>query len=82
VAEALKTYETVRRPAANAVVQRARRAGRMYQFNLDGWYNGDKCPTEREQLQIMSEEIYRQFQWIWEDGPDEAWETARKTREL
>ncbi|EIN03564.1 FAD/NAD(P)-binding domain-containing protein [Punctularia strigosozonata HHB-11173 SS5] len=81
LAEALSVYEDARLPVANAVVQRARRAGRLYQFDLDEWYDGQRGPAERKQLDALSDQVYRQFEWIWGDGPDVAWEEAKNVWE-
>ena len=68
----------MRRPIANAYVQRARRAGQLYHFDAPGMFDGTACgEEEKRQLKELSEEVYKQFMSIWlEEGPDEVFERA------
>ncbi|OAX39284.1 FAD/NAD(P)-binding domain-containing protein [Rhizopogon vinicolor AM-OR11-026] len=54
---ALKVYQDVRLSVAQLVALNSKRAGRISQFNLPGYYNGTDQGNEREELEILQEMI-------------------------
>lgn len=80
VREALQVYEKVRLPVANAVVERSRTTGLIYEFNYPAAFG---CHDEDASLEEMAEHfidtVYGQWTWQWEGLPSEDWVKAQET---
>ena len=62
----LATYERIRKPIVDHVVQGSNTNGKMYEFNM-GYEKG---------LDHLSHSISRQWDWLWEHLPEKQVENA------
>ncbi|KZT13311.1 FAD/NAD(P)-binding domain-containing protein [Laetiporus sulphureus 93-53] len=76
VPEVLRIYQSVRLPFAKTVLGRAKRTGRMCEFNCPGMYDGSEAADEKEQLDELGKALYGQWQWQWRERFDDQWEVA------
>lgn len=92
VPAALQIYEAVRLPFARGVVNNARKAGLMYEFNWPGLYDGAvkagdtaeaREKAEREGLEELGEAVQELWQWQWKEKVEDQWaEVESKYSEL
>ncbi|KAH7881718.1 hypothetical protein F5I97DRAFT_2069891 [Phlebopus sp. FC_14] len=75
VAQAMKTYEEVRLPFANGIVERSEHIGRLYCFY---GVSDDRfvSPRETEVLNHVKRSI--EDAWEWQNGSDWAWDKAER----
>lgn len=79
IPDVLRIYDTVRRPFGNDVVERARLAGFLYEFNnVPPNVNVAKAMKgSREELLKLSAEIHKKWELMWASLPDKEWDEAR-----
>lgn len=65
--QALRAYDTVRRPRAEVVLRRSREAGRMYESDEEVY---------GEDYERRGKAIAESWGWLWEGGPEEDLERA------
>ena len=75
VTDALKTYEEVRLPFANSIVQRSYNVGRYYTFSLcaDGSVPAHCNPEELDRVRKSIEDA-----WEWQSESEWVWGEAEK----
>lgn len=78
VESALKVYESVRLPAASAVVERARITGLMYEFDGPGYYDGSMEDLQKEKaaLEELGAQLKEQWSWQWKSSFEVDWKEA------
>lgn len=80
VADALKTYEEVRLPFANSIVQRSQNIGRYYGLqcvSVDGSVTAHGSPEELDYVRKSIEDAWEwqsESAWVWGDA-EERWRT-------
>lgn len=81
VPAALKIYQDVRLPFAQLVARNSDRAGRMFQFNVPGYYDGTNRGNEGEELDILEETIMSHFDSQGQGGAPAEWQQAQRNLE-
>ncbi|KAI5117644.1 hypothetical protein M0805_001300 [Coniferiporia weirii] len=76
----LKAYDTIRRPFGNAIVERSRATGFLYEFNeLPENIDEDKVRAgSMDELDKLAREIYERWEVQWTSMPDVEWKAAEK----
>jgi len=77
IADALKTYEEVRVPFANSIVQQTHDVARYYSFSVPP-EGSETAPVDgtREELDYIRKEILDR--WEWQNDPNQVWGDAEK----
>ncbi|KAJ8597700.1 FAD/NAD(P)-binding domain-containing protein [Rhizopogon salebrosus TDB-379] len=78
---ALKIYQDIRLPFAQLVARNSDRAGRMFQFNVPGYYDGTNRGNEGEELDILEETIMSHFDSQGQGGAPAEWQQAQRNLE-
>ncbi|KAI8984807.1 hypothetical protein BD414DRAFT_515518 [Trametes punicea] len=90
VPEVMRIYQAVRLPFAQRVVNDARKAGLMYEFNWPGLYDGSRpegiseeeaLELEKEQLSVLERAIQDLWKWQWMEHFEDQWEEAERRYE-
>ncbi|KAI0766227.1 hypothetical protein BD413DRAFT_673079 [Trametes elegans] len=90
VPDVLRIYQEVRLPFAREVVNNARKAGLMYEFNWPRLYDGSRVAVgseaeadeaERRQLSELERAIQEIWQWQWTERVEDQWDEAARLYE-
>jgi salicylate hydroxylase len=82
IVEALKIYEGIRLPFANTIAQKTRLVGLLYEFNVEGHYDGSYPVhgADSDAIQTVKRAIHEQWEWkeASERVPDDDWFNAEE----
>ncbi|KAI9069026.1 FAD/NAD(P)-binding domain-containing protein [Trametes sanguinea] len=91
VPEVFRIYQDVRLPFTQRVVNEARKAGLMYEFNCPGLYDGstplstskeEELELEKRQLDDLGKAIEVIWQWQLKERVEDQWVDARRRYEV
>ncbi|GJE90596.1 FAD/NAD-binding domain-containing protein [Phanerochaete sordida] len=81
IAEALKTYDAIRRPIAGDVLERSLRIGFLYEFHPEHVPTGTDLEKvragDRAELRKIADELQDIWRFHWEWMPERDWERAQ-----
>ncbi|KAH7883015.1 hypothetical protein F5I97DRAFT_1938890 [Phlebopus sp. FC_14] len=75
---ALQVHQAARLPFSSWVTRESHRIGLMYEFMAPGYYGSIDRSNEKDDLEILSQAIIRQWSWQWKGGSVDEWKKAEK----